>query len=83
MQPSRSGILFTSGTSGRAKGASDPRRIRFAARRAGALALRPDDVVLGAAPSRMSSDSPPGSGTLSAGCRLRSSSAYADPTPGS
>ncbi len=45
-------ILFTSGTSGRAKGAVLTHGgIRFAARAAAeALALRPDDVVLGAAP---------------------------------
>jgi long-chain acyl-CoA synthetase len=65
-------ILFTSGTSGRAKGAVLTHGgIRFAARAAAdALALRPDDVVLGAAPFSTSWVNPPGSSRPSAGASI-------------
>ncbi len=66
-------VLFTSGTSGRAKGAVLTHGgIRFAARAAAeALALRPDDVVLGAAPfSHVLGQSTGLVGTLSAGASV-------------
>ena len=66
-------ILFTSGTSGRAKGAILTHGgIRAAARAAaGALALTPDDVVLGAAPfSHVLGQSTGLAGTLSAGASV-------------
>lgn len=66
-------VLFTSGTSGRAKGAVLTHGgIRFAARAAaGALGLTPDDVVLGAAPfSHVLGQSTGLVGTLSAGSSI-------------
>lgn len=66
-------ILFTSGTSGRAKGAVLTHGgIRAAAESAaGALALTPDDVVLGAAPfSHVLGQSTGLVGTLSAGASI-------------
>ena len=66
-------ILFTSGTSGRAKGAVLTHGgIRFAARAAAhALGLTPDDVVLGAAPfSHVLGQSTGLVGTLSAGASI-------------
>jgi long-chain acyl-CoA synthetase len=66
-------ILFTSGTSGRAKGAVLTHGgIRFAAQAAArALGLTPDDVVLGAAPfSHVLGQSTGLVGTLSAGASI-------------
>jgi long-chain acyl-CoA synthetase len=77
-------VLFTSGTSGRAKGAILTHGgIRYAAHAAaGALALRPDDVVLGAAPfSHVLGQSTGLVGTLSAGASVAIVERFeADPT---